>query len=210
MKKTRQVKLQPKHRSLTWSTQKVFLDRSLKIHSYHRDKKEVAALLLSGNWIEQLGFKVGEMVRITTRDRLLIIEPEAVQQELNYQAALQEVKQTLKKLAKWRLQRSKQNCPLVKSWTITATSPTATKCSIVPSMRTRPLACRYIQRRTPYFVLVVTVRANRASHWPDRFYFAQRRLQQTWGHQQSQIPTRRSVPSTKSQTYPRAVKPLRI
>ena len=73
-------------------------DRSLKIHSYHRDNKEVPQLRLSGTWIEQLGFKIGETVNITTRDRLLIIEPEAVQQEVNYHSALKEVKQTLNKL----------------------------------------------------------------------------------------------------------------
>ena len=51
--------------------------RQLKVYSTHRsaDNKEVPQLRLSGIWIEQLGFKVGEMVKITTRDRLLIIEP---------------------------------------------------------------------------------------------------------------------------------------
>ena len=91
MQKTIQVKLQPKHRSLTWRTQKVALDRSLKIHSYHRDHKEVSALRLSGNLIAQLGFQAVDSFTIPTRDRLLIIEPvaEAVQQELNYQSALE-------------------------------------------------------------------------------------------------------------------------
>ena len=78
--------------------------RQLKIYGLNRssDNKEVPQLRISGVWIEQLGFKVGDMVSITTRDRLLIIEPleEEAKEEVNYKAALQEVKQTLKKLSK--------------------------------------------------------------------------------------------------------------
>lgn len=76
--------------------------RSLKIHSYHRDNKQVPELRLIGVWMEQLGFNIGERVQITTRDRLLIIEPleEEAKEEANYKAALQEVKQTLKRLSK--------------------------------------------------------------------------------------------------------------
>lgn len=75
--------------------------RSLKIHSYHRDNKQVPELRLIGVWMEQLGFNIGECVQITTRDRLLIIEPVQVSEpEQDYKAALQEVKQTLKKLSK--------------------------------------------------------------------------------------------------------------
>lgn len=76
--------------------------RQLKVYGLHRssDNKEVPQLRISGIWIEQLGFRVGETVNVTTRDRLLIIEPvEGVaKEETNYKAALKEVKQTLKKL----------------------------------------------------------------------------------------------------------------
>ena len=61
--------------------------RQLKIYSLSRssDNKEVPQLRISGIWIEKLGFKVGDIINVTTRDRLLIIE-------------LQEVKPTLKQL----------------------------------------------------------------------------------------------------------------
>nr|WP_298869237.1 SymE family type I addiction module toxin [uncultured Allomuricauda sp.] len=74
----------------------------MKIHSYQRDNKQVPELRLIGVWMEQLGFNIGERVQITTRDRLLIIEllEEEAKEEVNYKAALQEVKQTLKKLSK--------------------------------------------------------------------------------------------------------------
>ena len=76
--------------------------RQLKVYGLHRsaDNKEVPQLRISGIWIEQLGFKVGETVNVTTRDRLLIIEPVEGQakEETNYKATLKEVKQTLKKL----------------------------------------------------------------------------------------------------------------
>lgn len=77
--------------------------RQLKVYGLNRssDNKEVPQLRISGVWIEQLGFKVGDTVSITTRDRLLIIEPlEIAEPEQNYKAALKEVKQTLKKLVK--------------------------------------------------------------------------------------------------------------
>lgn len=75
--------------------------RQLKVYQQHRSLSSgtriVPELRLTGVWIEQLGFKIGETVNITMRDRLLIIEP--VEGETNYKAALQEVKQTLKKLS---------------------------------------------------------------------------------------------------------------
>ena len=75
--------------------------RQLKVYQQHRSLSSgtriVPELRLTGVWIEQLGFKIGETVNITTRDRLLIIEP--VEGDTNYKAALQEVKQTLKKLS---------------------------------------------------------------------------------------------------------------
>jgi len=81
----KQVKLQPKHRALAWGNQKT-----------------VPWLTVSGVWLEELGFNIGDTVRITAREKLLVIEPvedEAKEQE-DYKTALQEVKQTLKKLAK--------------------------------------------------------------------------------------------------------------
>lgn len=77
--------------------------RQLKIYSLNRssDNKEVPQLRISGVWIEQLGFKIGGTVNVTTRDRLLIIEPVEIQeQKEDYKTALQEVKNTLKKLVK--------------------------------------------------------------------------------------------------------------
>ena len=75
--------------------------RQLKVYQQHRSLSSgtriVPELRLTGVWIEQLGFKIGETVNITMRDRLLIIEP--IEVETNYKAALQEVKQTLKKLS---------------------------------------------------------------------------------------------------------------
>lgn len=74
-------------------------DRSLKIQGYHRENKQVPELRLIGLWMEQLGFKVGDQVSITTRDRLLIIEPQEVSEpEQDYKAALKEVRQVLKKI----------------------------------------------------------------------------------------------------------------
>lgn len=80
----KQVKLQPKHRALSYG------------------QKIVPELKISGVWLQQLGFKAGDSVSITTRDRLLIIEPIEIEEESqsqpNYEAALQEVKQALKKI----------------------------------------------------------------------------------------------------------------
>ncbi|QTY27574.1 SymE family type I addiction module toxin [Flavobacterium sp. CS20] len=82
-KHTKTIKLQPKHRELS------------------DGQKTIPWLTVSGKWLEELGFKIGETVRITTREKSLIIEPlegEAKEQE-EYKTALQEVKQTLKKLS---------------------------------------------------------------------------------------------------------------
>lgn len=80
---TKQIKLQPKHRELSGG------------------QKIVPWLNVSGVWLEELGFKVGDTVSITTREKLLIIEPleGEAKAEQEYKAALNEVKQTLKKLA---------------------------------------------------------------------------------------------------------------
>ena len=77
--------------------------RQLKIYSLNRasDNKEVPQLRISGIWIEKLGFKVGDTINVTTRDRLLIIEPLKVTESgEDYKTALQDVKQTLKQLSK--------------------------------------------------------------------------------------------------------------
>ena len=82
MKKSKQIKLQPKHREQSGG------------------QKIVPWLNVSGVWLEELGFKVGDMVSITTREKLLIIEPleGEAKTEQQYKTALQQVKQTLKKL----------------------------------------------------------------------------------------------------------------
>lgn len=82
VRKNKQVKLQPKYQYLVGG------------------QKIVPWLNISGVWLEELGFKVGERVRITTRDKLLIIEPleTEVKVEQDYRAVLQQVKHTLKKL----------------------------------------------------------------------------------------------------------------
>ncbi len=76
--------------------------RSLKIYSTHRDSRRVPELRLIGLWIEKLGFRIGEHVQITTRDRLLIIEAleGEAKEEKDYKDALREVKQNLKHLSK--------------------------------------------------------------------------------------------------------------
>lgn len=81
--------------------------KQVKVHGRYRSceqsvtgNRAVPWLNVSGVWLEELGFKVGDQVRITTRDKLLIIEPldENAQGEAQYNAVLKEVKQTLKKL----------------------------------------------------------------------------------------------------------------
>jgi len=77
------VKLQPKHLELSGG------------------QKKVPWLNVSGVWLEGLGFKAGDTVSITTREKLLIIEllEGEAKAEQEYKTALDEVKQTLKKLA---------------------------------------------------------------------------------------------------------------
>lgn len=80
---TKQVKLQPKHRVLTYS------------------RKIVPWLSVSGVWLEELGFKIGDTVNITIREKLLIIEPVTLAEDQEvYKTVMREVKQTLKKLPK--------------------------------------------------------------------------------------------------------------
>ena len=54
---SRKVKLQPKLRQLAYS------------------EKVVPELKISGIWLEKIGFKAGETVNITVREKQLIIEP---------------------------------------------------------------------------------------------------------------------------------------
>lgn len=81
-------------------------NRKIKLQPRYRESSGglqiVPWLTVSGVWLQELGFKAGDTVRITTREKLLIIEPleGPAKAELDYKAALQEVKQTLKKLAK--------------------------------------------------------------------------------------------------------------
>lgn len=58
MKKTRQVKLQPKTRQLTWGSVKI-----------------VPELRVNGNWLAEHGFKPGSQVEITVRQNELVIKP---------------------------------------------------------------------------------------------------------------------------------------
>lgn len=77
------------------------IDRKLRICGKHRSNQEVPELRLTGHWFKALGFEIGDKVSITTRDRLLIIEPlEVAEPEQDYKAASKEVKQTLKRISK--------------------------------------------------------------------------------------------------------------
>lgn len=74
--------------------------RSLKVHKKYRDNKQVPELRLLGKWLETLGFCIGDRVQITTRERLLIIEPlkeEKTQTKPSYQEALEIIKANIHK-----------------------------------------------------------------------------------------------------------------
>lgn len=85
--------------------------RQVKLHSKYRPSKsklwmnsnghEVPWLNVSGNWLAELGFNIGDMVRITAREQLLIIEPltNDAQQAIEYKNELQAIKQTILKIA---------------------------------------------------------------------------------------------------------------
>lgn len=81
-KQTRKIKLQPKSREQS------------------NGQKVVPWLNVSGCWLEELGFKPGDLVEITTRERLLIIQPVSQVQEKRsgYEKELRALKQQLKKL----------------------------------------------------------------------------------------------------------------
>ncbi|MGJ1268635.1 SymE family type I addiction module toxin [Sphingobacterium spiritivorum] len=76
--------------------------RQVKLHHKNISGKSVPWLNVSGSWLSDLGFNIGDPVRITSRDRLLIIEPldTAERADHAYKEALQEMKKTLKKLSK--------------------------------------------------------------------------------------------------------------
>ncbi|NAW50094.1 type I addiction module toxin, SymE family [Elizabethkingia argentiflava] len=79
-------------------------NRRVKLQSRYRsgsgNGKVVPWLTLSGVWLARLGFNAGDMLRLTVREKLLIIEPlgDEAQAAHDYKTALQEVKQALKKL----------------------------------------------------------------------------------------------------------------
>lgn len=66
--------------------------------------KEVPWLNLSGIWLAEMGFNIGDVVRIVRRSGLLLIERIELNKEekagQDYRAALNQVKQTLKNLVK--------------------------------------------------------------------------------------------------------------
>jgi toxic protein SymE len=59
-KQKKTVKLQPKHRQLAWGNYKV-----------------VPWLTLSGIWLEENGFKIGQQVEITVKQNELIIKTQS-------------------------------------------------------------------------------------------------------------------------------------
>ncbi len=85
--------------------------RQVKLHSKYRPSRsklwrnsnghDVPWLNVSGNWLAELGFNIGDRVRITAREQLLIIEPltNDAQEAADYKNALQAVKQTILKIA---------------------------------------------------------------------------------------------------------------
>lgn len=86
--------------------------RQVKLHGKYRASRskgwmssnsgrEVPWLNVSGNWLAELGFNIGDTVRITAREQLLIIEPltDDTQQVVDYKNALTVVKQTVLKIA---------------------------------------------------------------------------------------------------------------
>jgi Toxin SymE, type I toxin-antitoxin system len=76
--------------------------KQLTVHRKHLKSKPVPWISLSGVWLDDLGFAIGEKVNIIIREHLLIIElPVGQDKETqNYKTALREVKRQLKKLTK--------------------------------------------------------------------------------------------------------------
>ena len=54
-------------------------ERKLKIYSLYRstNSEAVPELRLAGAWLNRLGFSIGEKVKIITREKLIIIQPES-------------------------------------------------------------------------------------------------------------------------------------
>lgn len=50
-------------------------ERRLRICGKYRSNQEVPELRLTGHWFRELGFDIGDRVSITTREKLLIIQP---------------------------------------------------------------------------------------------------------------------------------------
>lgn len=76
--------------------------RHLKLQPEQRTNKygkqtTVPSLKLSGQWLAKLGFEPGMAVKVTTRERLLVIEPaeNPVQGAMDYIKLLQELKDVL-------------------------------------------------------------------------------------------------------------------
>jgi hypothetical protein len=82
IRNNKQVKLQPKNR---------------KASNGH---KIVPCLSLSGLWLEELGFKVGDTVRILSREKLLIIEIIPLEEQDQSKKNLEVLKKQLKSLIK--------------------------------------------------------------------------------------------------------------
>lgn len=85
-------------------------DRKLKLQpeirssNYGNQQKTVPSLKLCGLWMAELGFKPGDMVNITTREKLLIIEPvkEAETEAQNWKKRLAHLQNELKELKQWK------------------------------------------------------------------------------------------------------------
>lgn len=76
--------------------------KQLTVYCKHLKSKPVPWISLSGIWLDDLGFAIGEKVNIIIREHLLIIELPVGQDKeaLNYKTALRDVKRQLKKLTK--------------------------------------------------------------------------------------------------------------
>jgi hypothetical protein len=79
--------------------------RRITLHSRYQERaygaeKEVPWLNVSGLWLEKLGFKAGDKVEITMREKLLIIQPieQVAEDQEDYKARFEEVERALKKL----------------------------------------------------------------------------------------------------------------
>jgi hypothetical protein len=77
--------------------------RQLKITELTQSGRsgEVPQLRINGKWLATLGFKIGETVQITTREKLLIIEPiqeQGYYEHQNIKSQVQEIKRSLSKI----------------------------------------------------------------------------------------------------------------